>query len=80
MTVFDSRQLKWNEMVSSSKDAKEYFNEFADDRAIIWADSEMRNYIRAMLLLKNTNDNWAMNLSEEDEKFVTSMILRAESI
>jgi len=66
-------------MVQSSKAAKENFSEFADDNAIIWADNEMRNYKRAMLLLKNTNSDWTMNLGDEDERFVATMIRRAES-
>ena len=75
-----SRPSKWGEMVANSKAAKEDFREFADDRAIIWADNEMINYRRAMLLLKNAHSDWAMRMNGEDKRFVQTMINRAESI
>ena len=75
-----SRPSKWDEMVVNSRAAKEDFRDFADDKAIIWADNEMKNYKRAMLLLKNSHSNWAMSLNDEDERFVQTMINRAESI
>jgi hypothetical protein len=74
-----SRPSKWDEMVRSSRRAKEDFNNFADDNAIVWADNEMRNYKRAMLILKNAHSDWAMSLSDDDERFVQTMINRAES-
>lgn len=54
--------------------------ERSGDNEIISDDSEMRNYKRALLLLKNSHSDWAMSLSDEDERFVQTMINRAESI
>lgn len=74
-----SRPKKWEEMVKSSKDAIEDFNDFADDKAIVWADNEIKNYRRAMLILAGANSNYDMSLNDDDSKFVGTMIRRAES-
>ncbi len=37
-----------------------------------------KDYKRAMLLLKNSHDDWAMSLNDEDEEFVRHMIRQAE--
>ena len=74
-----SRPNKWSEMVKGSKDAIEDFNDFADDKAIVWADNELKNYKRAMLILANSNSNWSMPLADEDESFIQTMIRRAQS-
>ena len=75
-----SRLKEWDEMVKSSKDAIEDFNDFADDKAIVWADDEIKNYKRAMLILARANSNFCMSLSDDESKFINTMILRAESI
>lgn len=72
-----SRPKKWDEMVKSSKAQIEDFRDFADDNAVVWADNEMRNYKRAMMILVNSNNNYNMSLGEEDSKFVQTMIRRA---
>lgn len=74
-----NRPDKWKEMVSDSKQAKEDFNEFADDEAILWANKELENYKRAMLILANSNNNWPMAVSDDDEALISTMIRRAES-
>lgn len=74
-----SRPKKWDEMVNNSKEAIENFNNFADDKAIVWADNEIKNYKRAMMILVAANSNYNMNLEDEDSKFVQTMIHRAEA-
>lgn len=74
-----SRPKKWDEMVKSSKGAIEDFRDFADDKAVVWADNEMKNYKRAMMILVNSNNNYDMSLGEEDSKFISTMINRATS-
>jgi len=73
------RPEKWNEMTNSSKAAIEDFNDFADDKAIVWADNEIKNYKRAMMILVHSNSNWSMPLGDEDDKFLQTMINRATS-
>lgn len=67
-------------MVRGSKEAIEDFNDFLDDKAVVWADNELRNYKRAMQILASSCSNWALNVSDEDEKFVETMLRRAESV
>lgn len=74
-----SRPKKWNEMVIDSKGVIEDFNDFAEDKAIVWADNEIKNYKRAMMILVNSNNNYDMSLDEEDSKFIQTMINRAIS-
>jgi len=74
-----SRKERWEEMVKDCKEAVEDFNDFPEDKAIIWADNELKNYKRAMLILANSHSDWSLNISEDDEKFVSTMIRRAES-
>lgn len=74
-----SRPDKWNEMVCSSKEQFENFNDFSEDKAIIWADNELNNYKRAMMALVNSNSNWEMSIADVEQcKFVNTMIRRAE--
>ena len=75
-----SRPKKWCEMVKSSKDAIEDFNDFAEDKAVVWADKEITNYKKAMLILVNGNANWDMCVTEEQEKLIKTMVRRAEAI
>jgi len=74
-----SRKEIWEEMVKDCKEAVEDFNDFPDDRATIWADNELKNYKRAMLILANSHRDWVLNVNEDDEKFVSTMIRRTES-
>ena len=74
-----SRKEIWEEMVNNCKEAVEDFNNFSEDMATIWADNELKNYKRAMLILANSHSDWSLNISEDDEKFVSTMIKRAES-
>ena len=74
-----SRPEKWQEMVNYSRDAIEDFNDFKYDKAIVWANHELENYKRAMLILHSANSGWAMNVTDEDEAFVNTMIRRAQA-
>lgn len=71
-----SRKEIWEEMVNNCKEAVEDFNNFSEDMATIWADNELKNYKRALLILAKSHSGW---ISEDDEKFVSTMIKRAES-
>ena len=74
-----SRPEKWKEMVKGSRAAIEDFNDFADDKAVVWANNELENYKRALLILQGAYSDWAMNVTDEDEDFVNTMIRRAEA-
>lgn len=73
-----SRQDTWKIMVHNSREEIENLNDFKEDKAIVWADNELRNYRRAMLILAKSNPNWALSVSEDDEKFINTMIRRGE--
>ena len=75
-----NRPEKWNQMVKCSKEAIEDFNDFLEDKAVVWADNELKNYKRAMLILAGSYSDWALNVSDEDEKFVDTMLRRAEGV
>lgn len=72
-----NRPEKWGEMVKTSKSQIEDFRNFSDDKAIVWADNEMKNYKRAMMILVASNNNYDMSLGDEDSKFIQTMINRA---
>jgi len=74
-----SRPKKWKEMVSNSKSQIEDFNDFLDDKAIVWADNEMNNYKRAMMILVGAETNYRGLLTEQDTKFVETMINREQA-
>jgi len=66
---------KWREMVAASKNAKEEFNDFADDRAIIYAAdliNNMRNVINNMLVILDdySGTNGEMAVIEKGEKIL----------
>lgn len=46
---------KWNEMVLASEHAKEDFNDFADDRAVIQADKKIQSLLSKII---PSNANW----------------------
>lgn len=75
-----SRPEKWDIMAHNSRAAIEDFNDFEEDRAIAWADKELRNYRRAMMVLASSNSNWAMSVSDDDEKFISTMLRRGEAV
>jgi len=75
-----SRPEKWRELVEQSKNQIENFNDFSEDTAIVWADNQIKDYKRAMLILARSNSNWAMNVSDDDEKLIDTMIRRAEAV
>ena len=43
---------------------------------VIVLGKELRNYRQAMLILANSNPNWAMSVSDKEEGFVSKMIGR----
>lgn len=43
-----SAELKFKEMVSASANEVENFNDFAEDRAIIWAANEIKKFATAL--------------------------------
>lgn len=74
-----SRPKKWKEMVAGSRDAIEDFNAFADDTAIVWANSQINCYKEAMLALVRGNSDWAMTVTDGQEKLIETMVRRAEA-
>lgn len=71
----DNKRDKWKEMVSQSAQRIEDFNALIDDKAIEWANEELKSYKRAVKLLSNVNGG----ISKEDEKFITTMKRRAKA-
>jgi two-component SAPR family response regulator len=72
-----NRPEKWKEMVNGSKESIENFNDFLDDKAIVWADNEMNNYRLAMLVMINSGVTWQDYLSEDGKKLVMTMLNRS---
>lgn len=72
-------QDKWKEMVACSRENIEDFRDFLDDKATVWANKEMNNYQKAMLFLVKSNENWEDLVTEDQAKFIKTMIRRAES-
>ena len=75
-----NRSKKWKEVVKNSKELIENFNNFSDDTAIVWADVQIGCYKEAMLALVRSNSNWAMDVSEEQELLIITMVNRAEAV
>ena len=75
-----SRPKKWDIMCYNSRAEIENFSDCEKDKAIVWADNELRNYRRAMMALVKSNPNWAMGVTEDEEKLISTMIRRAEAI
>ena len=75
-----SRPEKWKAMVKGSRAAIEDFNDFADDKAVVWADNQIGCYKEAMLALVRGNSNWAMTVTDEQEKLIETMVRRAEAV
>ena len=69
----------WKHMVNGSRLVIEEFNDFADDRAIVWADNQIGCYKEAMLALVRGNSNWAMTVTEDQQLLIETMIRRAEA-
>ena len=67
-------------MLETSKSEIESFNDFAEDRAIVWADKEITNYKKAMLILVRANANWEMCVTDDQERLIKTMVRRAEAI
>ena len=65
-------------MVDGSREAKNDFNNFSDDDAILWADAQIESYKNAMLSLARSHSDWAMSVSDDDERLIDTMIRRAE--
>ena len=72
-----SRPKKWKEMVNSSRDAIEDFRDFEDDKAIVWADTQIGSYKEGMLALVRGNSDWAKTVSYDQEKLIETMVRRA---
>ena len=47
---------------------------------VIVLGKELRNYRQAMLILANSNPNWAMSVSDKEEGFVSKMIGREHGV
>ena len=71
---------KWKQMVKGSRAAIEDFNDFADDKAVVWADNQIECYKEAMLALVRGNSNWAMTITDDQEKLIETMVRRAEAV
>lgn len=67
----------WKEVVHTAKDNIENFNDFKEDTAIVWADKELQNYKRAMLILHKFSG--LSNMTEDEEALVETMVRRAEA-
>ena len=74
-----NRPDKWKEMVQNSRTVIEDFNDFSEDSAIVWADVQIGCYKEAMLALVRSNSSWAMNVSDEQELLIDTMVRRAEA-
>ena len=75
-----SRPEKWKEMVNSSRRAVDDFNDFADDNAIIWADSQIKSYRQAMQALIQGNGNWRVTVNDEQARLVDTLTRRSEAL
>lgn len=75
-----SRPEKWKEMVKSSRAEIEDFNDFADDKAIVWADNQIRSYKEAMMALVRGNNNWRITVNDDQQALIETMIRRAEAV
>ena len=74
-----NRKDKWKEMVKNSKELIENFNDFSDDKAVVWADVQLECYKEAMLALVSGDSNWPMNVTDEQEKLIETMVRRAQA-
>ena len=74
-----NRPEKWKAMANGSRLAIEDFRSFADDKAIVWADNQIGCYKEAMLALVRGNSNWAMTVTDDQQKLIETMIRRAEA-
>jgi hypothetical protein len=77
------RPQKWKEIANSSRLAIEGFRDSEDDKAIVWADDEIKCYKEAMLALKEAilalvrgNGNWAMTVTDDQEILIKTMLRR----
>ena len=75
-----SRSEKWKEMVQGSRAAIEDFSYFEDDIAVVWADTQIECYKEAMLALVRGNSDWAMTVTDDQEKLIETMARRAEAV
>ena len=75
-----NRPDKWKEMTLNSRAAIENFNDFSDDKAIVWADVQIGCYKEAMLAVVRGNSNWAQGVTDEQEKLIETMVRRAEAL
>lgn len=78
MSALITSNQKWDELVNSSKGEIETFNDFASDKAIVWADKQIKSYKQALMALVYSNSNWPMNVTDEQEKLINTMIRRIE--
>ena len=77
-----SKPEKWKEMVKGSRDAIEDVNEFliADDLLVIWADTQIRRYKKAMLaLVRGNSRGWADTVTDDEEKLIEAMVRKAKA-
>jgi hypothetical protein len=73
---------KWEQMVNSSSLAIKDFNgsdTLGFDKSIVWADNQIGCYKEAMLALVRGNSNWAMTVTDDQQKLIETMMRRAEA-
>ena len=68
----------WNRLVLERKEVIENFRDHSEDNAIVWADKEMKNYRRAMMLLAQESIPQPV-MGKDDRDFVMTMIRRAKA-
>ena len=66
----NSDRNEWESAVGSASCEVENFNDMPIDRAILWADSRMKNLTYALEVLLDSDSNWRSNLTDEHEAFV----------
>ena len=71
----------WNNQADEYNQWTELDGDEKVEFTLLYVDhtDEINNYKRALLLLKGSNCNWFMNMDDDDEEFVSDMIMRAES-
>ena len=70
----NSDRSGWESAVGSASCEVENFNDMPIDRAILWADSRIKNLTSALEILLNGHSNWRMNVTDEQEAFVDDVM------
>ncbi len=74
-----NRPQKWKVIATESRLAIEEFRDFSDDKAIVWADNQIKCYKEAMLALVHGNSNWVMTVTDDQQELIETMVRRAEA-